>query len=242
MLNNLKRYKWIYIWALLSILYAFVIHWLFNTPGTVWSQAKWGAGDILTYASTVSLGLLALWQNEKFQSLQAKKDMQSLAINHYPLFEVTKCTARFISRIDGKPDTELKVLEPGFNGNIGFWKLKTHDKFETLKIILTVHNIGNTLATNIRVNDCTGKPAEHTNILIPSCEVNTKKHIQCDESGEVLINVCMDNLKKKKKLEYFLSFWNPFGSYYQQKIDISLTSNLIISVNVGCSIDIVQEI
>ena len=29
--------------------------------------AHWGAGDILTYASTISLGLLAMWQNKKQQ-------------------------------------------------------------------------------------------------------------------------------------------------------------------------------
>lgn len=35
----------------------------------IWNllHAKWGAGDILTYASTVALGLLAVWQNQKFK-------------------------------------------------------------------------------------------------------------------------------------------------------------------------------
>ena len=39
-------------------------------------MAKWGAGDILTYASTVSLGLLALWQNKKINDENEKAQMR----------------------------------------------------------------------------------------------------------------------------------------------------------------------
>lgn len=55
-------------WALGSVLWAFVIHMLFSidAPG-IWLVAKWSAGEILTYASTVALGLLALWQNNRFK-------------------------------------------------------------------------------------------------------------------------------------------------------------------------------
>lgn len=65
--------KWIgqhqiLVWAISSIVFAFVIHCLFSkTAPTEWYAAKWGAGDILTYASTVALGLLAVWQNKKFK-------------------------------------------------------------------------------------------------------------------------------------------------------------------------------
>lgn len=58
----------ILIWAIASILYAIVIHCLFSTPAPseFWVH-KWEAGDILTYVSTVSLGLLAVWQNKRFK-------------------------------------------------------------------------------------------------------------------------------------------------------------------------------
>ena len=59
---------WIVIWAIGSIVFAFVIHWLFSIEPTVeFFRAKWSAGDILTYASTIILGLLALWQNQRFK-------------------------------------------------------------------------------------------------------------------------------------------------------------------------------
>ena len=55
-------------WAIASALYAFIIHCLFSVyPENPWLVAKWSAGDILTYVSTVSLGLLAVWQNKKIQ-------------------------------------------------------------------------------------------------------------------------------------------------------------------------------
>ena len=56
------------LWGIASILFAFIIHCLFSGKApNEWIAAKWGAGDILTYASTVALGLLAVWQNQKFK-------------------------------------------------------------------------------------------------------------------------------------------------------------------------------
>lgn len=58
----------VYLWSVVSIIFAAIIHILFCIPAPAkWLVAKWGAGDILTYASTVSLGLLAIWQNQKFK-------------------------------------------------------------------------------------------------------------------------------------------------------------------------------
>lgn len=60
--------NWIMVWVVISIFYAGIIQFLFSfTTSNRFLEAHWGAGDILTYASTVSLGLLALWQNKKIQ-------------------------------------------------------------------------------------------------------------------------------------------------------------------------------
>ena len=60
-----------------SVVCAIIIHWLFSeTPANTWFIAKWKAGDILTYISTVSLGLLAVWQNQKFQKENEKTQQQ----------------------------------------------------------------------------------------------------------------------------------------------------------------------
>lgn len=64
----IKSHKLICVWAGASIIYAFIIHCLFSIyPTNSWFVAKWSAGEILTYVSTVSLGLLAVWQNQKLQ-------------------------------------------------------------------------------------------------------------------------------------------------------------------------------
>lgn len=62
------RQHWIFIWALLSVVYAVIVQLLFSLKtSNKFFVAHWGAGDILTYASTISLGLLAMWQNKKQQ-------------------------------------------------------------------------------------------------------------------------------------------------------------------------------
>ena len=84
-----KRHT-IAIFISLSIVYAIIIHILFHwSPKCNWFVAKWGAGDILTYASTISLGLLAVWQNNKIQKeneeTQAKFERINIEANKISL-------------------------------------------------------------------------------------------------------------------------------------------------------------
>ena len=64
-----KKYGWILIWGFVSIIFAVILHCLFSIEAPIsFLQAKWNAGDILTYSSTILLGLLALWQNQRFKN------------------------------------------------------------------------------------------------------------------------------------------------------------------------------
>ena len=64
----LKKHKLVLVWGLISIVAAAVIHFAFYFPARYeWLVHQWEAGDILTYISTVALGLLAVWQNQKFK-------------------------------------------------------------------------------------------------------------------------------------------------------------------------------
>ena len=68
-------------WTFASVLFAFVIHCLFSKDApTEWLGAEWTAGEILTYTSTVALGLLALWQNKRFKKAndEAQERMEEL--------------------------------------------------------------------------------------------------------------------------------------------------------------------
>ena len=40
-------------------------------------QAKWTAGELLTYVGTVSLGILSLWQNKQLQAINEKQRRQN---------------------------------------------------------------------------------------------------------------------------------------------------------------------
>lgn len=60
--------NFIIVWIIISALFALIVHCLFSISApNEWFEAKWGAGDILTFVSTVSLGLLAVWQNKRFK-------------------------------------------------------------------------------------------------------------------------------------------------------------------------------
>ncbi|MCD7883791.1 MAG: hypothetical protein LUI87_08850 [Lachnospiraceae bacterium] len=74
--NRLSFYKRnrLIIWAIIcSITAALIIQILFsiNAPCD-FLVAKWSAGDILSYIGTVSLGVIALWQNSTFQEENEK--------------------------------------------------------------------------------------------------------------------------------------------------------------------------
>ena len=67
-MKKLIKEHLIQTWIVASIVFAILIHILFVTDAPCDKlQAQWGAGDILTYTSTVALGLLAVWQNQKFK-------------------------------------------------------------------------------------------------------------------------------------------------------------------------------
>lgn len=55
-------------WIICSAVFAFGVHCLFSIPArNEWFAAKWTAGEVLTFVSTVALGLLAVWQNKRFK-------------------------------------------------------------------------------------------------------------------------------------------------------------------------------
>lgn len=91
--RDIIQKRWILIWALLSVIYAGIIHILFSvTAQNRFWKANWGAGDILTYVSTVSLGLLALWQNKKQQEENDKSqhNLENIIVHSNELRIVSK--------------------------------------------------------------------------------------------------------------------------------------------------------
>lgn len=97
-----------------SIVFALVVHILFKTPAiNEWFIPKWGAGDVLTYSSTVALGLLAVWQNQKFKEAndKAQKEMEIQNANAQDRLERINREANEISYIGKIIDFEKQYLE-----------------------------------------------------------------------------------------------------------------------------------
>lgn len=110
-------HKWIkdrllLIGIISSILFALIIHCLFSEPApNEWLVAKWEPGDILTYVSTIALGLLAVWQNKKFkeENDNAQQRMETLATKTNELALVSKVIEYERSKI-----SQLKLKSRNF--------------------------------------------------------------------------------------------------------------------------------
>lgn len=77
-----KKINWFVVFFIVSIIFPILVHVCFYfTAPTDWLVAKWGAGEILAYVGTVSLGLVTVWQNERFKVENDKVQAQLKAEN-----------------------------------------------------------------------------------------------------------------------------------------------------------------
>lgn len=99
----------ILIWSIIIILFIVVIHSLFSIESPhKWLIATWSSGDILTFIGTVSLGLLAIWQNKSLQKTNEKSQerMESLAKKSNELAIMSKIIEYETARLN---DLKLKT-------------------------------------------------------------------------------------------------------------------------------------
>lgn len=238
--KRMKKHKWIFIWGFISLLFLIVIHFLFHLDAPEWLQAKWTAGEILTYASTVSLGLLALWQNQKIQEEQNKKETYNLAVNKYALFDFKDLNVEFYNSKDHNVKRQGNIFEKGFNGSKAVWKFSSleYSGIDTMKLCFSIKNIGNVPATQIFISDENGKKIDGTNVLSSADGTNDKRYILTNECGRLIIS-CSLNLPKEKF--YYLRFTNPFGSEYTQKITIYADFYNVVKIDAQCQLNILEN-
>ena len=127
------RQHWIFIWALLSVVYAAIVQLLFSLKtSNQFFVAHWGAGDILTYASTISLGLLAMWQNKKQQEENdiTQERMERIIIHANELSIISKMIEHEERRVN-----ELDKLLNRFILRNTFIKIYIYHFFDNLIII-----------------------------------------------------------------------------------------------------------
>ena len=101
-------------WAIASAVFAIVIHIFFSIPAPFeWLEATWSAGDVLTYTSTIVLGLLAIWQNQKFkeESDKAQLLMDKQNPDAQNRLERISLEANALSTINRIIDHETRYLE-----------------------------------------------------------------------------------------------------------------------------------
>ena len=182
----IKKWGWILLWALLSVIAAIIIHLLFSLPAsTDYCVATWGSGDILTYISTVSLGLLAMWQTQKIHYNNEKAEKNKLAIDKYVLFEFDAVSAVFDYSEDDKPRRPAKIIEGGFNGNKAIWKLQSMLTYRELHIEITIKNISSYPAISPELWE-KEKKASGCNVLCG--EPNNRHYIPANGEGTMMLS------------------------------------------------------
>ena len=121
-------------WVICSVLFAFIIHVFFSWGARdPWIAAKWTAGELLTYVSTVALGLLAVWQNKRF------KEENDVAQQRLERISLQANELNVINKIIEQEYARLKFLETAFDAflqlcsiqNIAILMIETYDDAAT---------------------------------------------------------------------------------------------------------------
>lgn len=224
-----KKWGWIIFWAILSVAVAAFIHVLFSQPTTEkCGKAVWSAGEILTYISTVALGLLALWQTQKIHYDNEQTTKYNLAVEKYVLFDFFDIEADF-ERVDGSK-RNAKKLDDGFNGRKAVWRFDSIDVqgYSKLRLRIKIKNISSFPAIMPQIFE-KGVIADNCNVLCG--KQNDRRYVPANEEGEIIICLNVSDIDK----EYALQFYNPFGCTYEQKITISSIGNTRIILVDGAS-------
>lgn len=105
-----KISKWgLLLIVLLSIAFPLVVQILFNIPSPCrFLSPNWSAGEILTYAGTVFLGVIAIWQNERLKKANdaSQERLAIIATNANKL----SCMAKVIEyELEKKRKLEMSI-------------------------------------------------------------------------------------------------------------------------------------
>lgn len=154
----------------------------------------------------------------------------------YNVFDFGNITATYMN--DAGLERKSKLIESGFNGNKAVWKYHSVSNMSILQLKIEIENIGECTATNLRIADTNGQKIDNTNILHDIDGTNDKKYIGKGKSGIAIICVNLCELNAKDQLEYYLTFANPFGNCYSQKIIVSNQIGSLIQIDTQCSLTI----
>ena len=225
-----KKWKWIVIWAIASVIFAIVIQFLFSNPAPCdFLDAKWEAGDILSYVSTVALGLLAMWQNQKMSYDAEKKEKQSRAIEKSIIFDFDEVSCWLYDTGEDLDDkTKAQIKDEGFNGDFAIRTYIRQRSKERINFSLPITNLSDYVATNLKIekpsniNDC------KTNVLHSKDDINNKKYILPHNGGLIKIDFPYSELQDRMRFK--LCFSNQFGDKYSQDIIIIKSYDYLIRI------------
>lgn len=110
--------KWLY-WLLGSLGFLLIVHILFTIKAPhEWLEAKWTAGDVISFAGTIVLGFIAISQTQ-FANQMNQKILEMQRQDYLPLITITGMV--------GMSKDRVNYVSEEFYGKFGIYEIRDDD-------------------------------------------------------------------------------------------------------------------
>ena len=219
MRNNTK--KIIIGIVLLSITAAICIHIAFIPQSdNPWIYAKWTAGELLTYIGTISLGVIAIWQNGKME--QINQDANEMNILSKAIeYEMSKKKKR---------EELLEVLQANYNVDEILAQIvrveENEDEKPTALFDIQIRINSSTSAVNYEIEDDNSQECIDLKNAISVCSGDINRLLNKLFSNK--IESCRSDIPRlKSNVERFVEKKNCYCKKKQSELDRFIYSDKI---------------
>ena len=107
MWQKIKRFRG---WIISCIVFLVVVQILYTIPApSKWLEARWEAGDLISFVGTIVLGIVAIWQTKEANDMskrlmQIEENRHKLEVRPFVMLKDWRCFYEDTFRIQAFPD------------------------------------------------------------------------------------------------------------------------------------------
>ncbi len=199
-----KPWTWIITPIICSIVFAIVVHILYSIPApTECLVHKWEAGDILTYVSTVALGLLAVWQNQRFkeENDKAQERLERISIEANELNTISRFIDVELQNVSLLDDVFTELFQACGPESISMLMMEPYDKKNVSSALVrsqqSLARFVQVFQSVYQINGQDAMPLRDTCVIIAKT------------SNEILRNYLNNQQRDEGALEALADLYNP---------------------------------
>ncbi|MGB4985069.1 MAG: hypothetical protein WBO70_04800 [Erysipelotrichaceae bacterium] len=206
----------------------------------------WGAGEalvfygsFLAFVGTVSLGGLALVQNNKIQKNHEDNQKRDEAINQMPFLALTGSRFKIFDHNYQTLVSELALRNSNNGYKILDYSINTLIDAKEIYLYLTFKNIGDSIAVALECIDMNKNSNENTICFIDSINNEYTDYISKNNFAKTMIIINVDELNLLKLKNYELVYYNRLGHMYKQELKISINEKygMLVKLNMKSIIE-----